>query len=221
MSFHTFGDSHSSIPFSRIANVVAHHLGPILCYTVGRLKHDRTNGLNIANGYGVKDGDTVCFCYGEIDCRCHVNKHITQEKTYQQVIDEIVGNYFVALMENEKLVPNVRMVVYNVVPPCSRHDSEDNPAYPYCGSDEERKAYACYFNEAIRWHCGETGWTFLDVYDRYTDGRGLLSKTYSDGNVHINNPVFIEEFLHTHGLLRPVNDGFANVEKVMAAGDAP
>jgi len=193
MSFHTIGDSHAWLPFNRIPCVEIHHLGPILCHTIGKHKHDLKNGLNITNGYGVKSGDTACFCFGEIDCRCHIHKHVTATRGHQQVIDEIINDYLIALMENEKLVPGVRMMVYNVVPPPSVTNTKADPLYPYAGTDDDRKAYARYFNEALAWNCKEVGYTFMDVYDKYTDENGFLSKTYSDGHVHISNPVFIVE----------------------------
>jgi hypothetical protein len=167
----------------------------MLCYTVGRLKHDRTNGVNIQPV--VKSGDTACFCFGEIDCRCHIYKHVTATYSYQQMIDEIVNDYFIALMENEKLVPGVKMAVYNVIPPvrvpCLQQDND----YPFLGTNEERIAYSRHFNTAIAWNCKELGWMFVDVYDKYADQDGCLNPLYSDGHVHINNPIFIEEFLRS------------------------
>ena len=163
----------------------------MLCYTVGRLKHDRTNGLNIQPT--VKPGDTACFCFGEIDCRCHIHKHVTADRGHKQVIDQIVTDYFIALMENENLVPGVRMVVYNVVPPARFPGTQQNPDYPFLGNNEERVAYSRHFNTAIAWNCKEASYTFIDVYDKYADEGGCLNPFYSDGHVHINNPVFIIE----------------------------
>jgi len=192
MSFHTIGDSHAKYPWCYIPGIEVHHLGPMLCHTVGKHKHDLVNGMNISRE-GVKPGDTVCFCFGEIDCRCHVHKFVTANRTYKQVIDDIVKDYFISLMENEKLVSGVRMVVYNVVPPPRKANSPEDQDYPYRGSDDDRSVYARYFNEVYDWHCKELGWTFVNVYDRYADTEGFLSKTYSDGHVHIANPVFIVE----------------------------
>lgn len=196
MGFHTFGDSHAKMPWERITGVICHHIGPVLCYSIGQEKLSR-----MSIKADVKDGDIACFCFGEIDCRVHIAKHVTPERSYEQVIDEIAKNYFIALMENEKLVPGVRMAVYNVVPPCSQLDSPVDPSYPYNGDDEQRKAYARYFNEAFARHCRDLGWVFVDVYSRYTNAQGFLDKKYSDGHVHITDPVFIEEFLRDHELL--------------------
>ena len=89
MVIHTFGDSHSCNGWRDIPNIKMHHLGAKLCFSIGR------DGINIKNKrYKVNVGDTVIFCFGEIDCRCHIRKHITESADYKQIIDAIVNNYF-------------------------------------------------------------------------------------------------------------------------------
>ena len=79
-------------------NVAAHWLGAILCYSFGKENLDRCNISD--EKYNVKEGDSVVFSFGEIDCRCHINKHITQEKTYQMIIDDLVDSYVKAIKIN-------------------------------------------------------------------------------------------------------------------------
>ena len=76
MQIHTFGDSHSYSGWERIKNIKIniHHLGPILAYSFGR---DGLSRNNIANScFNVNENDIVIFCFGEIDCRGHVHKHL-------------------------------------------------------------------------------------------------------------------------------------------------
>jgi len=99
-TIHTFGDSHASKEFSHWGSInvdiKCNHLGGRLMHTFGRL------GLNLLNikNRGVKEGDTVIFCFGEIDCRNHVHKHITRNTNYKNVIDRLVINYFNAIKQN-------------------------------------------------------------------------------------------------------------------------
>ena len=93
MSIHTFGDSHSVNGWSGVIN---HHLGPLLCYSFGK---EKLNRIDIRK-FNLTDGDTIVFCLGEIDCRCHIYKHIkdhifkindvfvvsTDIKTYDQLL---------------------------------------------------------------------------------------------------------------------------------------
>jgi len=79
------GDSHCVSGFDNIKQIYVVYLGAKLCYSIGR---DGIN-LNFLN-----DDDTIILSFGEIDCRAHIHKHITPEKNFQQIIDEIVENYF-------------------------------------------------------------------------------------------------------------------------------
>jgi hypothetical protein len=145
MLIHTIGDSHSNNGWIGITN---HHLGPVLCYSFG---NEKLNRCDIRN-YNIKDGDTVVFCFGEIDCRCHIYKHVTNTITYQDIINDIIDNYFDAIELNIYIsqIKLKNVCVYNVVPPVEKYNTGGNPEYPYLGTDEERKQYVLYFNEKVK-----------------------------------------------------------------------
>jgi len=190
MSIHTIGDSHSNNGWTGIIN---HALGPVLCYSFGKEKLNRCD----IRRFNIKDGDTVIFCLGEIDCRCHIHKHITDTTTYRDIIDSIVYNYFEAIELNVSVsqLKLKNVCVYNVVPPIQKYNTRENPEYPYLGTDEERKQYALYFNEKLKEKCIEKGYIFFDVYNKYIDENGFLRKDLSDGNVHISNGIYISDFI--------------------------
>jgi hypothetical protein len=200
MSFHTLGDSHCHNPWEKIPGIKSHHYGAILAHTIGKHKHDLVNGVNIGRD-GLKAGDIACFCFGEIDCRCHVSKFVNASTPYQKVIDEIVNNEIIALAGQEKVVPGVRIMMNLVVPPPRQVGTRFDPLYPFIGSDNDRLNFVCYFNEMLIRHCKERGWGYVDVYIKYADGEGFLNHAYSDGHVHVTDPRFYVEFLHAHGLL--------------------
>jgi len=147
--------------------------------------------------FNIKDGDTIVFCLGEIDCRCHIHKHVTDTTSYQHIIDNIVDSYFEAIEVNVTVsqIKLRNVCVYNVVPPVQKYNTLESPEYPYLGTDEERKRYVLYFNEKLKEKCVEKGYVFFDVYDHYTDENGYLRKDLSDGNVHIRNGIHISRFI--------------------------
>ena len=196
MTIHTIGDSHSGFGDSK--EIVKHNLGSGLCYSFGIKKLDRCDIRN----FDFKDGDTIIFCLGEIDCRCHVHKHITQSKTYQDVIDDIVNNYIEAIELNISVskINFGNVCVYNVVPPIQRWNTWENPEFPYLGTDEERKQYVLYFNKKLKERCIEKEYIFFDIYNNYTDENGFLRKDLSDGNVHIANEIYINKFIKDNNL---------------------
>jgi hypothetical protein len=186
MSIHTIGDSHSHFGWSEIIN---HHLGPTLCYSFG---NEKLNRCDIRN-FNINDGDTIVFCLGEIDCRCHIHKHI--KDTYQDIINTIVDNYFEAIKLNISIsqIKLKNVCVYNVVPPVQKYNTFENPEYPYLGTDGERQQYILYFNKKIK--CIENKYIFFDIYDNYIDKNKFLRKDLSDGNVHIKNGIYITKFI--------------------------
>lgn len=195
MPIHTIGDSHS---YNGWSGVILHHLGPVLCHSFGKEPLNRCDIRNI----GINDGDTIVFCFGEIDCRCHVHKHVTVTKSYQTIIDEIVCNYFEAIKLNvvTSQIQNMKICVYNVVPPVQKHNRKESPEYPFLGTDEERQKYVVYFNVKLKQKCAEYGYIFFDIYRHYVDEYGFLRKDLSDGCVHIGDGVHIRNFIHENKL---------------------
>ena len=190
MSIHTIGDSHSVHGWS---GIIQHHLGSILCYSFGK---EKLNRCDIRN-FNIKDGDTIIFCLGEIDCRCHIYKNITDKTTYKDIIKNIVDNYFEAIELNVSIskIKLKNVCVYNVVPPVQKYNTCENSEYPYLGTDEERKQYVLYFNEKLKEKCIEKKYIFFDIYNNYINENGYLRKDLSDGNVHISNGIYISNFI--------------------------
>jgi hypothetical protein len=195
MSIHTIGDSHSYYGWNGVIN---HHLGPVLCYSFGK---DILNRCDIRD-YNIVNGDTIVFCLGEIDCRCHIHKHITDICSYQDIINNIVDNYFEAIKINVTLsqIKLKNVCVYNVVPPIQRHNTYENPEFPYLGTDEERKSYVLYFNKKIQEKCIENEYIFFDIYDKYIDENGFLRKNLSDDIVHIRDGIYINNFINENNI---------------------
>lgn len=194
MPIHTVGDSHALNAWRFIPWIHMHHIGPKLCFSIGR------DGINIKDGFFIKNGDTVIFCFGEIDCRCHIHKYITETTHYKQVIDTIVENYFIKIKAVVDQFDTLKTAIYNVVPPIQRYNTQENKEYPYLGTDEERKAYVLYFNQKLQEKCLEYNFLFFNVYNNYIDENGYLSKKLSDNNVHINDPIHLLEFIKTNDL---------------------
>lgn len=188
---HTVGDSHATFGWT---NVLKHHFGQILCYSFGR---DKLLRCDIRNLFGTKDGDTIIFCFGEIDCRCHVHKHITEDYSYQMIIDSMIDNYFEAIKLNIQVCETQfkNVCVFNVVPPVRKHTTFENPNYPFRGTDEERLSYVLHFNKKAKEKCLEYGYVFFDVFDQYSDDDGFLREDKSDKHVHIQDGTHLNEFL--------------------------
>ena len=195
MSIHTIGDSHSYLGWN---GVITHHIGPTLCYSFGKQKLDR---IDICQ-FDINNGDTIIFSLGEIDCRCHVHKHITDILKYETIIDNIIYNYFEAIKLNLNIV-NIKfknICIYNIVPPVEKNTVLEDPDYPFLGTDEERKTYVLFFNKKLKEKCIENNYIFFDVYNNYCDKNGFLIKELSDGRVHIKNGMYITNFIKNNDI---------------------
>lgn len=90
----------------------------------------------------------------------------------------------------------MKIYIFNVVPPQYAEVLDKCwTAMPYRGTDEERQSFVLYFNEQLRKECSRNGFTFFDVYDKYTDQNGFLKLELSDKSVHIADGVHIKDFL--------------------------
>jgi len=189
---HTIGDSHACNGWAN--TIKQNNVDSILAFSFGR---DKLNRIDIRN-YNIRDGDTVIFCMGEIDCRCHIHKYITNKVTYENIIDNIIDSYFEAIKLNIDVsgIKLKNVCVYNVVPPIDKNTFKyANSMYPHLGSNEERKMYILYFNKKIKEKCAEYNYIFFDIYYYYIDKDGFLDYYLSDENVHIKNGIYIDKFI--------------------------
>merc|ERR1712187_960247 len=112
--------------------------------------------------------------------------------------DDIVGRYFGHLRAQTRagtLPAGVRIFVFNVPPPPRSCDVAEVPEFPYIGEDEDRLAYATYFNRRLKEECARSEFIFFDVYDHYADDAGFLRHEESDGSVHIGNGEWLQAFI--------------------------
>jgi len=201
MVIHTYGDSHAThhggwtnIQFHPSAGVQikTNHIPGKLAYSFGRDRMQIVSGVN--------NGDVVIFCFGEIDCRCHINKY---KPNWMESINNLVSEYLVNIQRNMLGICDVVTCVYNVVPPLERENpvnfaAERGSGVPAEGSDKDRQDYTIYMNKKIKEECEKYGYIFFDVYDKYCDEKGFIKVELSDNNCHIKDPKYMSEFLNNN-----------------------
>ena len=200
---HTFGDSHSSFGWRKIDGVKVHHLGPKLMHSLKTdfYKHGK-----------ISDEDCLIFCFGEIDVRCHIHKHIS-DKNYKNLISSMCNDYLSKILEIKKDNEIKNVFIYNILPTrrvdskepyvldCKSYqvyDEEKAKPFPFIGSDEERKLYTFSMNNKLKElsQLNEIG--FIDVLSQYSDQDGYLNMNLSDGTVHINDEKHLKNYLNSH-----------------------
>jgi hypothetical protein len=175
---HTVGDSHCWNGWLKVPGVKFHLLGPMLMHTFGRDKMIVTADMP-------RDANVI-FCWGEIDCRCHVRKH----QPWKQTIDDLVKNYIEAIDINTK--EHRHYWIFNVVPPPRKEGMIEAPDFPMRGTDDERLSYVKYMNKKLK----ESGRPFIDVYDKYCDKDGFANRELMPDGVHIGNEKYLIEWVN-------------------------
>ena len=194
ITIHTIGDSHAKIPWENIRikdfEINTNRLGPRLMFTVG----ENPDIISLKN-FKIKKKDIIIFCFGEIDCRCHVWKH--KNRGYKTVIDSLVKNYISSIILATKKVNKTKVFIHSVVPAIRKeqHLNNEVPELPFLGNDKTRKSYVLYMNRVLKNSCAMNGFNFFDIYDFYTDSDGYLDYELSDKNVHIGNHKYIEKYI--------------------------
>ena len=194
LTIHTIGDSHAKIPWENVSvkNIIikTNRLGPRLMHTAGE-----NPDLISLKPFNVKKKDIIIFCFGEIDCRCHVWKY--RAKGYKKIINSLVEKYMTSIHVSTSEIPEKNVFIHSIVPAIRREQHRHNEVaeLPFLGSDQTRASYVLYMNESLKKSCKKNGFNFFDIYYKYVDKEGYLNFDLSDGNVHIGNPKHIEDYL--------------------------
>lgn len=201
---HTIGDSHSSTVHSgwkHCKNIIPHHIGPVLCYSFGKEPLSRFDISKVDN---INDGDTLVFCFGEVDCRNHVNKQvIKQNVSYKVIIDELILDYVSGIKTVvDALGKKLKNIcIYNCIPTIKEETRKklnwNGHPFPCEGSSEDRKIYTLYFNEKAKQICKDNQFIFFDIFDKIIDNNGYLKSELSDGNSHLLDGKALNEFIDT------------------------
>jgi hypothetical protein len=197
---HTIGDSHSNFGWDKIGGVDINWLGPKLMFSF------KETDFSVKN---IVENDPVVFCYGEIDVRCHIEKHVINGD-YRGLIEKMCVDYINKIL-NIKTQYNINKVfIYNILPTrrvetpepykitCENYQVYNEvkaKPYPFIGSDLQRKENTIFFNSTLKKMSKQNNLGFIDIYKKYTDEDGYLNMNLSDGTVHIGDEIYLREYI--------------------------
>jgi hypothetical protein len=157
--------------------------------------------VNFNNNDHNKDS-IICIAYGEIDCRCHIQRQIDLGANEDAVVNELVHNYFRTIVNNIKA--HKKIIVVGIIPPTRPTDyaTRNSPItddYPFVGKDEDRVRYTMKMNVLIEEHCNINEYVYFNPYNYYTRDDGTLKYEFSDNTVHLgDNSFFLEKFMDVY-----------------------
>lgn len=131
-------------------NFVTYRLGACLAYNINRygtLNAAREKIDEILKQNYVEKGETIMFCFGEIDIRAHVYKEARkQNKTVDDIIDKILDNYLGYL---ETLTKDYNVWVWGPAA-AQASDKSQEDKYVEFGTEEERNKATLIFNSKLK-----------------------------------------------------------------------
>ena len=193
---HIFGDSHSQYSFNNLElQYIDNSWSSITMFRIGR-----DNIIIRFNKNNIKPNDIIIIGYGEVDCRCHIQKQIDLGNNEDSVITELVNKYFISLKNNINC--SKKIIIVGVIPPTNKDEYEQKNGpitheFPFIGKDCDRVRYTKKVNILIEELCINNEYIYFNPYDYYTREDGTLKSELSDSNVHLgDNSIFLEKFMN-------------------------
>ena len=194
-----YGDSHAGINFQnlKLDNTNLHY-SAITMFRIGR-----DNIIINFNKDIIQKNDIIILSYGEIDCRCHIYKQIISGRNEDDIINELVINYFNTI-KNNILNIGAKIIIIGVIPPTKKNDYEkiNGPVlheFGFFGSDEDRVRYTKKINKLLEELSIINNYIYFNPYSYYERPDGTLKYELSDKLVHLgNNTFFLEKFIELY-----------------------
>ena len=190
-----YGDSHANASFKNLKLVYKN------CYensiTMFRIGRDNTI-INFKKDEIRNKDDVIVLSYGEVDCRCHIQKQIDNGRKEDDIIHELVRKYCETLRNN--IVTNNKIILVGVIPPTKQCDYEaiHGPIlheFPFVGKDADRVRYTNKVNEQLQELAKTHNYIYFNPYSYYTRDDGTLKFELSDTTGHLrDNTYFLEQF---------------------------
>jgi hypothetical protein len=201
MKIYTIGDSHADFSFREIISIDENrnNIGPI---TMHRVRRDKMDFFKIfqERNIDVSVDSFVIFSFGEIDMRCHIYNQVNIENAQEgEVIYSLINEYTDHIKSQNSFFKKIGIL--SITPPGCIDWSASNAEYPFLGSDQERSRYTLKSNNILKEMCLQKNISFIDVYDAYSDEKGMLLQHLSDGSVHIGNTTYVSEELKKHFII--------------------
>jgi hypothetical protein len=194
-----YGDSHAAVTFKNLP--IDHKNYSQSSVTLFRIGRD-TSILNFNPKEVVGQNDIIVLCWGEVDCRCHIQRQINAGRDEDTIITELITAYSKAITTITN--KDAQIILVAVIPPTKQHDYERihgpiTHEFPFIGTDEDRVRFTCKVNTQLKELARTHAYTFFNPYDYYTLPDGTLNHALSDTMVHIgDNSHALERFLEVH-----------------------
>lgn len=190
-----YGDSHANRSFKNIKlPVTDRHCNSITMFRIGR---DNLI-INFNKNEKMIETDIIMLSYGEIDCRCHIQRQVNAGRNEDDVIHELVHKYFQTIQNN--VVQTCKIIIIGIIPTTKQceHEALYGPItheFPFVGTDEYRVRYTNKVNNKLEEYAHANNYVYFNPYAYYARPDGTLKFELSDTYGHLrDNSYFLEKF---------------------------
>jgi hypothetical protein len=207
-----YGDSHAHFSFKNLNLPYTDlHQASITMYRVGR----DNKIINFINTDFLQSNDIIILAYGEVDCRCHIQRQTDMGRNEDEIINELVTNYIRTIKNNiTTAFATSNIILVGIIPPTTQADYEllNGPItheFPFVGTDNDRVRYTNKVNKLLETEAKKNNYIYFNPYSYYTRDDGTLKHELSDLLVHVgDNLHFLKSFVELHETIprAPVNN---------------
>jgi len=202
-----YGDSHASKSFKNLEinhNILSQH--SITMFRIGR-----DNIIINFHKDDIKKDDIIILTYGEVDCRCHIQRQINLGRNEDDIIYELVNNYLETI-KNNTIDLDIKIIIVGIIPPTKQTDFEKIKGpifheFPFVGNDQDRVRYTNKLNKLLQQLSIVNNYIYFNPYSFYTRPDGTLIHELSDTCINVlihelsdtelhlgDNSFFLEKF---------------------------
>ena len=157
--------------------------------TMHRIGRDGIDGLNIQT-YQVNDRDVAVFHFGAIDQGGHIYKQVIKGRELDEIIDTLVSTYLRTIQENQKMYPDLTVVIQAVIPPRINADpffvDDFHKGCPYVNFLDFQSNVTHTLNTKLEMVSKQHNFLFLNVNELLETKEGGLREDLSDGSHHVH-----------------------------------
>jgi len=132
--------------------------------------------------FNLNKNDNIMLCFGEIDIKSHIFKHLSEYKDLNDAIEKCVNNY-TQCIEEILYLGYKNLIVFGVVPTTPKWEANNHTIF---GTEEERNKATEYFNVLLEQFCKKNNIKFVSIfYYLINEGYKSIAKSYQEDMVHI------------------------------------
>ena len=190
-----YGDSHANRSFKNIKlPVIDRHHNSITMFRIGR---DNVI-INFNKNEKLSETDIIVLSYGEVDCRCHIQRQVNAGRNEDDVINELVHKYFQTIQNN--VVQKCKIIIVGIIPTTKQEEYERlhgpiKHEFQFVGTDEDRVRFTNKVNNKLEEYAQAHNYVYFNPYAYYARPDGTLKFELSDTIGHLrDNSYFLERF---------------------------